>query len=320
MGPEEWHIVFAEPYGPDSIARARQAGSVTLLDNCNEDTLIRALSDADALLMRTYARITRRILNHATRLKVIGRGGVGLENIDLEAARERGITVVHTPAAGTDAVADLTVGLILSLLRGIHRCDSAVRAGKFHDARNAPLGLDLRTLSLGIVGMGRIGRAVATRCALGFEMPVLYNDIIDVGPFPFDARPVSKDELYAQSDIISLHVPLTDQTRKLINKTALAKLKRDAILINTARGAVVDSDALVAALTGNRLAGAALDVTDPEPLPEDHPLLSLPNTLFTSHIGARTRQAQERMDAVVDDVIRVLRGEQPHDTTGWIRP
>jgi D-3-phosphoglycerate dehydrogenase len=311
MSGESFKIAFAEAYGPSAVERLRKVGEVTLLEDCDPVSLKRGVRDCHALLVRTASRVTRAVIEQGSNLRVIARGGIGVDNIDVAAARERGIQVVHTPWAATDAVADLTVGLILNLHRGIHTSDRMVRAGRFTEARRLETRPELSQLVLGIVGMGRIGTAVGRRGCRGLGMRVLYNDIRPIDGLDFQATPTTKDDLYAGSDIISLHVPLTDQTRGLIGVEALAKFKPGAFLVNTARGAVVDAVALVDALRTGRLAGAALDVYDPEPPSPDHPLLSAPNTLLTAHIGARTAAAQARMDDVVDDVIRVLHGEPP---------
>ncbi|UCC30327.1 MAG: hydroxyacid dehydrogenase [Phycisphaerales bacterium] len=311
MTEKPLHIVFAEKFDTQAVERMRSVGRVTILDTCDEATLTEAVRDCDALLVRTYAPVTRGVLEKAKRLRVIGRGGVGLENIDVDAARERGITVVYTPGAATEAVADLTIGLMISLLRHIIAGDAMVRAGHLAEARARAVDCDLGELTVGIVGLGRIGKAVARRCRNGFGMTVVYNDIVEPGLVDFVARPLAKEPLYRQADVVSLHVTLTDLTRGLINDETLAQFKAGAILINTARGAVVDSEALAKALSTGRLAGAGLDVFDPEPLPEGHPLLTAPNTLFTPHIGARTHGGLARMNAVVDDVIDVLQGKPP---------
>ena len=311
MTREPWQIVLAEKFATTAIERIRAVGEVTILDDFGEESLKAAVGNCDALLVRTYARVSREVLERAKRLRVIGRGGVGLENIDLEAARERGITVVYTPAAATDSVAELTIGLMIGLVRRISAGDAAVRSGRLAEVRQSWTGRELSELTLGIVGLGRIGRAVARRCRRGFGMSILYNDIVAPGWLDFAATAVGKEELYARSDIISLHVPLTDQTHHLIDDDALAKFKSGAVLINTARGAVVENGALARALTSGPLAGAALDVFDPEPPPADDVLLGAPNTLFTPHIGARTERGLDRMNDVVNDVIRVLEGEPP---------
>ena len=311
MANQRWHFVLAEPFDAAAVERLRGAGEVTVLDAHDEESLKTAVRDCDALLVRTYSKVTRAVLDQASRLKVIGRGGVGLENIDLDAARERGIPVVYTPAAATDAVAELTIGLMIALVRQIMAGDAAVRRGGFEQARRTTCTHELSELTLGVVGLGRIGKAVARRCRHGFGMRVVYNDIIFPGWMDFPATALEKDELYNVSDVVSLHVPLTDETRNLIDATALAGFKPDAVLINTSRGAVVDSDALAHALATDQLAGAALDVFDPEPLPPDHALIKAPNTLFSPHVGARTVDGLARMNDVVEDVIRVLNGLPP---------
>jgi len=311
MSQTRWRILFAEPFAAQAVARMREIGEVRELTNCDESDLVNAVADCDALLIRTYSRVTRRVLEAAPRLRVIGRGGVGLDNVDLEAARERGVTVVYTPGAATEGVADLTFALMLALVWDLRGCDAGVRGGRFGETRAVVVPRGLHALTLGIIGLGRIGKAVARRAIHGFGMSVLFNDIVDPGPLDFSATRVEKDRLYAESDVISLHVPLTDTTRGLIGESTLARFKPGAVLINTSRGAVVDSYALDHALRSGRLGGAGLDVFDPEPLPADHPLLSAPNTVFTPHVGARTALAQERMNAVVEDVIRVLQGLAP---------
>jgi len=305
------HIVFTDTYGEEAVERARGAGRVTLLESPTRAQLRAALADCDALVVRTATKVTRELIEAAPKLRVIGRGGVGLDNIDLEAAAQHGITVVHTPGAATESVADLTLGLMLALLRDLKGCDAQARGGTWNEARAKQRVRELHECTVGIVGMGRIGRAVAKRCRLGFGCRVLYNDIVDVGWLEVVAEPVSKDELYASSDITTLHVPLTEATKNLINADALAKFKPGAMLINTSRGPVVDSASLAAALHEGRLAGAGLDVLDVEPPPPDHPLVSAPNCLLTPHVGARSAAALARMDDVVDDVIRVLNNETP---------
>jgi D-3-phosphoglycerate dehydrogenase len=305
------HIVVAEPYEGSAVSRLEQLGRVTVLDTCDEQALVDAVRDAHALLIRSRACVTRVVLEAGPHLRVVGRGGVGIENVDVQSAYELGIAVVFTPGAATEAVADLTVGLMLDLVRRIHPADAAVRSGHFLDFREASVDRELSELTLGVIGLGRIGKAVARRCRAGFRMNVLYNDIVEPGFIDFVALPVDKAELYRRADVVSLHVPLTDQTRQLIDDAALAGFKHGAILINTARGAVVDGEAVARALNSGHLGGAALDVFDPEPPPPTHPLMTAPNTLFTPHLGARTHRGLARMNDVVDDVVAVLRGEQP---------
>jgi D-3-phosphoglycerate dehydrogenase / 2-oxoglutarate reductase len=312
MSESAFNIVVAETFDDDAIARLRKAGSVTVLQTCDEPALISAVKDADALVVRTRSNITRAVIEAGEKLKVIGRGGVGLDNIDLAAAREGNITVVYTPAAATDAVADLAVGMMIALTRRFGWAERMLRDERFAEARNTARHREMRDLTLGIIGMGRIGQAVAKRCRDGFAMTILYNDIRQVGLLDVTATPVTKDDLYHQADILSLHVPLTSETNNLIGDKTLAKLQTGAILINTARGPIVDNIALAKALESGKLGGAGLDVYDPEPLPFEHPLRSAPDTILLPHIGARTDRGLAGMNDVVDDVLRVLTGKSPH--------
>lgn len=311
MTAERPRIVVAEPFDPAVLEKLSNVGQVQVLRACDENALPSAMHDCDALLVRTAARVTRPVIESAPRLRVIGRGGVGLDNIDLDAARERNIAVVYTPAASTDAVADLAIGLMINLLRKVSWTDQETRQGRFTLARDAAVSREMSELTVGIIGLGRIGRAVARRCRHGFNMRVVYNDIVDPGWLDFTAEPMSKPELFRTADLVTLHTPLTPDTQNLINADVLSTFKPGAILINTARGAIVNSPDLARALLVGQLTGAGLDVTDPEPLPPDHPLLQAPNTILTPHIGARTVSSLARMNAVVDDVIRVLRGQRP---------
>lgn len=309
---ESHQIVVAEPFDAVAIARLTKVGDVMQLENCDSASLANAVSDCDALLVRSAACVTDDIIASAKRLRVIGRGGAGLDNIDLSAARRHGVAVVYTPAASTDAVADLTVGLMLSLVRGVCSADAAVRAGRFSEARQARIGKELSEFSIGIVGLGRIGRAVARRCRQGFGCEILFNDIVEPGWLDFSATSLGKKELYGSSDLVTLHVPLTASTHYMIDERALELFKPGSFLVNTARGAVVKTSSLIDALQTGHLAGAALDVFEHEPLLIDDPLLTAPRTLLTPHIGARTIAGLDRMNLVVDDVVRVLRGERPH--------
>ncbi len=304
-------IVVCEHYSNTAFERLRAVGDVVHLELPSEDELVAVLDDADAVLVRTYTQVTQRVLEAAPRLKVVGRGGVGVENIDVQAAAARGIAVVHTPAAATEAVAELTVGLILALERKIITGDARVRADDFAAARHEAIGRELGQCTLGIIGMGRIGRVVGRIASLGFGARVVYNDIVAIAPLDFAAEPVSKPELYTAADVVTLHVTLTDLTRGLIDAAVLARFKPTTTLINTARGAVLDAAAVAGALRDGRLAGAAIDVFDPEPPPRDHPLRNAPNVILSPHAGARSPRGQARMNDVVDDVIAVLEGHPP---------
>ncbi len=311
MNDDTFHIVFADRFDRTAVSRAEKVGRVTELDGPDASRLVSALADADALLVRTATEVTGEVIASAPKLCVIGRGGVGLDHIDVAAATARGITVVHTPGAATDSVADLTVGLMLALVRDLRAGDRAVRSDRYRAFRSAHRVRELHELTIGIVGMGRIGRAVARRCRAGFGCRVIYHDIVNVGWLDVAAESVDRKALFERADVITLHVPLTSETRSMIDAEALSHFQSTAILINTSRGAVVDSSALAAALRERRLAGAALDVLGVEPPPPDHPLCAAPNCLITPHVGARSALALARMNDVVDDVIRVLRGHTP---------
>ncbi|MCP4591005.1 MAG: hypothetical protein GY842_09690 [bacterium] len=304
-------IVVCEHYSDSALERLRAAGEVTRLEVPTEEELIEHLAEADALLVRTYTQVTGRVLEAAPRLKVVGRGGVGVENIDLSAAAGRGVTVVYTPAAATEAVAELTIGLMLALERKIIGGDQRIRAGEFFEARRQALGRELGLCTLGVVGMGRIGRVVGRIAATGLGMRVLFNDIVDVGPLGFSAEAVSKPTLFADADVVSLHVTLTESTRGLIDRAALLGFQPTTTLINTARGAALDSAAVAAALGEGRLAGAAVDVYDQEPPPPAHPLRNAPNVILSPHAAARSPRGQARMNDVANDLIAVLEGRPP---------
>lgn len=285
-----------------------------MLARHDQAALTAAVADADALLVRTYALVNETVIAAGTgRLKVIGRAGVGVDNINVAAANRAGIVVVNTPAASTDSVAELVVGLVVAVQRGFVFLDPRIRQGEFAALRaGTPKCTELRHQTLGVIGMGRIGRAVGYRMHNGMGMRVVYYDIREIGWLPFAAQAcASADEVYAQADVVTLHVPLTTLTRGMIDAVALARFKPGAYLINAARGPVVQARALADALVEGRLAGAAVDVYDPEPPPPDHPLMAAPNCILTPHIGARTRESIAAMNDVVDDVIRVLAGEPP---------
>jgi glyoxylate reductase len=260
---------------------------------------------AAALLCTLSDRIDAAFLDANPQLRVIANYAVGLDNIDLAAAQRRGIRVGNTPDVLTDATADLAFALLLAAARRLPQAAQAVKDGGWGTWRpDGFLGADLVGATLGIVGAGRIGRAVARRAA-GFDMRILQTTSRGGTPLP---------ELLAESDFVSLHVPLTAQTHHLIDAAALKRMKPTAILVNTARGQVVDQQALIDALHAGEVAGAALDVTDPEPLPADHPLLKAPNVLVIPHIGSATTRTRATMaELAVDNVLAGLAGEPlPH--------
>lgn len=260
---------------------------------------------AEGLLTLLTDKVDAELIEALPELRVISNYAVGTDNVDLEAATERGIPVGNTPDVLTDATADLAFALLLALARRLPEGEHDVRNGQwvtFEPDRN--LGAEVTGATLGIVGFGRIGRSVARR-AEGFGMEVLHTS---------RAGGVPLEELLERSDFVSLHCPLTPETRHLIDDVALARMKPTALLVNTARGPIVDSDALLRALQARAIGGAALDVTDPEPLPADHPLLGAPNLLVVPHIGSATVRTRHRMTEIaVANLLAGLAGEpMPH--------
>ncbi|HEX3355537.1 MAG TPA: NAD(P)-dependent oxidoreductase [Tepidisphaeraceae bacterium] len=272
-----------------------------------------ALATAEGMVVRTYTRVNEAMLAKAPKLRVVGRGGVGLEAIDVPACRRRGVEVVYTPSANTLAVGDFVFGYILQLLRpwNFFR-DEVYDPKEFKRIRNTVRGVELHELTLGILGMGRVGRRVGHIATHGFGMKVIYNDLLDVqSQLDFPATAVDKPTLYRESDVLSLHITMLPGNENLIGAEQLATMKPSAILVNTSRGEVLDAKALANALQEKRLAGAALDVYWPEPPQKDFPLLGLNNILLTPHLAARTVTALENMSWVVRDVIGILKGEKP---------
>jgi phosphoglycerate dehydrogenase-like enzyme len=272
-----------------------------------------ALPEAVALVVRTYTKVNAAVLDRGPKLKVVGRGGVGLENIDVKACRARGVEVVYTPDANTHAVGDFVFGFALQLVRpwALFR-DRALTPEEFKHVRNTLRGMQLNELTIGILGMGRVGRRVGGIAANGFGMRVIYNDVIDVqSHLTFPASAVDKPTLFREADIVSLHVDMKPGNEHLVGTPLLSLMKPTAILINTSRGEVLDDAALAAAIREKKIAGAAIDVFDPEPPKPDYPLLGFDNVLLSPHMAARTYTAIENMSWVVRDVMDVVHGRKP---------
>lgn len=300
-------VLVSEPLSERALSILAAGARVI---RCSPEQVGDFIADADALVVRTYTRVDEALLARGKRLKVVGRAGVAVDNIDLLAARARGIQVVHTPSANTLAVVDYTVRMILEMNRRFWPLSGAISGEEFHAARAQAFGRFLADLTLGIVGAGRIGSRVG-RAAAGLGMTVLYNDIRDLH-FDYPARPVDKETLFSQSDIVTIHVPLTASTRGLIDASALSQFKPGAQFINAARGQCVDYHALAAALRSGNLSAAAIDCHDPEPPPADYPLWGLgERVILTPHVAARVPAATEAMNDVVYDILAVLAGRTP---------
>ncbi|MCQ6557642.1 2-hydroxyacid dehydrogenase [Paenibacillus mendelii] len=257
--------------------------------------------------------LSEKVIEHAPRLKVVSHVAVGTDNIDIAACTARGIAVCNTPGVLTDATADMTIALLLDYTRRMPEQIQFVRSGQWK--MNTPtqlLGTDIRGKTLGIIGLGEIGEAAARRAA-AFGMKVIYhNRKPKPGLSPELAEYTSLNQLLQTADFVSLHAPLTAETHHLINAERLSFMKPSAVLINMARGAVVDTDALYHALAEGIIAGAAMDVTDPEPIPQDHPLLGLPNVIITPHAGSATFETRNAMALLaLDNMNLVLQGLPP---------
>jgi D-3-phosphoglycerate dehydrogenase len=276
-----------------------------------KDELLARIADYDAIVGRSATRISTDLLRKARKLRVVGRAGVGVDNVDLETATALGIAVINAPAGNTIAVAELFFGAVISLLRHIPRADSTMHAGKWE--RSACLGSELKDRTLGIVGLGRIGGEVAIR-ARAFGMKVVAYDPYIAQP-RFEALRVqqapSLDSVLEQSNVLTVHTPLTDETKGMIAKRELARLPQQAIVVNMARGGIVDEKSLIDALRSRHLFGAVIDAYEKEPLAADHPLRSMPNILLTPHIGASTTEAQRNVALDVCVAVRdaLLSGE-----------
>jgi phosphoglycerate dehydrogenase-like enzyme len=292
----------------------REGGELRMASSVEPEVLWREIVDAEGLIIRTAGVIDGALMDHAPRLRVIGRHGVGYDQVDVPAATERGIQVVYTPGANTEAVCEHTIGLIIGLSKHFPQQGRALAEGRYLD-RTKLVGRDLLGRTLGIIGFGRIGRRVGQVARVAFGMEVLYNDIV-APPREAEAhagaRRVELDELLARSEYVTLHVPLDASTRGLIGRAALGRMRPDAILINTCRGPVVDEHAVAAALDAGRLWGYGADVFTVEPPEPDHPLIGRPDVLLTPHSAAQTIESLRNMAmGVATDVLGVLSGLPP---------
>lgn len=303
-------VLVAAPIHEKALNLLKENGfEVVYEEYPEEERLVEIVRDVDAIIVRSKPKVTRKVIEAAPKLKVIARAGVGLDNVDLKAAEERGIKVVNSPAASSRSVAELVIGLIFNVARKIAFADRKMREGVW--AKKQCLGIELEGKTLGIIGFGRIGYQIG-KIAKALNMNVLLYD-----PYPNEERAkevggrfASLEDLLRESDVVTLHVPLLDSTYHLINEERLKLMKKTAILINAARGPVVDTEALVKALKEGWIAGAGLDVYEEEPLPKDHPLTKLDNVVLTPHIGASTVEAQMRAGVqVAEKVVEILKAE-----------
>jgi len=303
-------------YAPEAIEKIKEIGVVERISfkaSPSEFEMENIVKNFDALILGATGKVTKKVLENAEKLKVIARHGIGYDNIDVESATEKGIVVCYTPHVNSESVAEHTFALILALLRKLYDAYKAVKDGKWNE-RSKFVGYELKDKVIGVIGFGSIGKRVAEIASLGFNMKVLaYDPFVDKKEAErLGVTLVSLNELLSNSDIVSIHAALTKESYHLIGERELRLMKKNAILINTARGQIVDENALIKALSEGWIAGAALDVLEEEPPKEENPLLRMGNVLVTPHIAAFTHEALRKMDLMVaEDVVRVYRGIKP---------
>jgi D-3-phosphoglycerate dehydrogenase len=306
----KWKVLVSDKLSEEGLAavRAHPDVEVVVKTDLTPEELLAEIRDADALLVRSATKVTAEVIAAGEKLVVIGRAGVGVDNIDVDAATRRGVVVCNSPEGNTAAAAEHTWALLLSLARSIPAADASVKAGEWE--RSAFVGVELLNKTLGVIGLGKIGSEVAARAG-AFGMKVLgYDPFVSAEHAArLGVEVVSLPELLAEADFITLHVPLTRDTRGLLNADSLKKLKPGARIVNCSRGGVVDEQALAEAVASGQVAGAALDVFESEP-PGDSPLLKLDRVVLTPHLGASTAEAQVKVAVdVAQQVLEVLQGK-----------
>lgn len=272
---------------------------VTLKTGMDEDELVKTIPDFNAAVVRGATKITKKVIDAASNLELIIRAGIGLDNIDIAAAREKGVEVANTPAATSISVAEHTFGLMLAAVRNHGQANISMKEHRWDKKKLS--GTELYGKMLGVIGIGRIGQEVAKR-ALAFGMKVMTYDVIDVET-ELDVKKVSFEELIGQADIITLHLPLTDKTKHMISDREFEKMKDGVILVNASRGGTVDEGALLRAIEAGKIRAAALDVFEKEPL-EDYTLVNHPSVIATPHIGAAAKEGQKRAGMEVVSILR----------------
>lgn len=304
-------VVVAQKTNERIVAMLTEKAEVVQVAEGSVEDLKEKLKGAYAILLGTWVKFTAELMDISPELKVISRTGVGVDNVDIDAATSRGIMVLNTPTANAVSVAEHAVTLILALSKQLMYLDSSIRQNNFKARRlNLPVDVDGKTL--GLIGCGGIGRIVAQKCRAAFNMRVLaYDPYLKTAPEGIELV-ADLDEIYTQSDFISIHLPLTPETRGMIGAETLGRMKPTAILINTSRGGIVDEAALAEALNGGRLAGAGLDVFEQEPVAMDSPLMTAKNLLMTPHSAALTKECVLRVaNAAAAGIIDAVEGREP---------
>lgn len=302
-------ILITDGLDESGLSLLKKNADVENRADISADDLLKAIPEFDALIVRGRTKVTASVIQAASKLKVIGRAGVGVDNIDLDAAKQKGVAVVNAPVSTSLAVAELTFGLMLSLAREIPRADATMKLGQW--AKKELEGIELYGKTLGIVGAGRIGMEVGKR-AEAFGMNIIaYDPLLDEAEIKRrGADPVALDDLYAWSDFISLHLPLTVQSRDMVGALAFSQMKQGVRIVCAARGGIISEAALLDALNSGKVAGAALDVFTQEP-PGGTALIRHPRVIATPHIGAQTAEAQSRAsEDIANEILAALSGEK----------
>jgi D-3-phosphoglycerate dehydrogenase len=309
----KFRVLIADAISAHGLAPLRQDDRFEVLERpgLRGEDLARAIEGMQAVIVRSSTRITRESLKYADALEVIGRAGVGVDNIDVDAATERGIAVLNAPSGNTISAAELTFALILACVRRIPAADRSMKNGEWD--RKTFTGTELYAKTLGLVGAGRIGSEVARR-ARAFGMRVCAYDpyLTAERARTLEIELATLDEVLERADVLSLHVPLTETTAGLVGSAELERMKKGAIVVNAARGGVIDEGALAAAVRGGHIAGAGLDVYAEEPCPADHPLRSLPQVVLTPHLGAATEEAQHNVAIEIAEAVRAALVDGDH--------
>ena len=296
-------VLVCDPIETEGIQKLKDAGfTIDVKPTITPDELKKTVSNYDALIVRSRTKVTKEILEAGIQLKAVGRAGAGLDNIDLDAAQKKSVKVFNTPEAPAEAVAELTIGLMLALARSIPNADKAMKEGKW--IKKDLMGWELKGKILGTIGLGNIGEQVA-KLAKALGMKILITKRTPPDPAllkELEAEFVSLHELLKRSDIVTIHVPYTSQTHRMFGEKELQLMKKGSYLINTSRGTIVDEKALLEALQSQRLRGAALDVYEFEP-PTNWTLMQLPNVVCTPHIGAQTEEAQKTASVLLAEKI-----------------
>ena len=294
-------VLVCDNVSPKGVAHleAQSGLDVTAVDGALTDDL---LADAKAIIVRSATNVTPEVMRKAPRLRVVGRAGVGVDNVDVEAATQRGIVVMNTPSGNTISTAELTFSMLMALARKIPQAHMSMKNGKWD--RKAFAGTELSGKTIGILGIGRIGSQVARR-AIAFGMRVLaFDPYLSMSKArALQVELLELDEIYERSDFITVHMPLSDETRDMLGADAFSKMKDGACVVNCARGGIINEADLVAAIKSGKVGGAALDVYDAEPLPEDAELRELPQVIMTPHLGASTKEAQESVGLEVAEAV-----------------